>query len=276
MTIDIRVVVELSPALAALAERLVAALAAREQGTRAGVADGASSARPPTEAGGTTPVMAAEEDADTDTGAPTGVVSVPSAPQPIGRPSNTGGEAEGDRHPPAAAQRPPAPPEPPSVRRPAPQPAAPAPVPPVTWRTPAREAVLRRLWPDASHSMRDIWTALGRVPGPALPSTMTNAYQWAAKLDLGSRPVKFDPAPLAAANRARAVVAAQADADAGAEDAPVPLLADGETRETPQLQRARELLAMGLHLHDIRQTVRLTASEYALIVAAHASRREGG
>lgn len=59
-----------------------------------------------------TPAKASEEEAGPDTGV-RNTPSVPPAPQPIGRPPNTGGEAEIGRRKPRADQRPPAPPEPP-------------------------------------------------------------------------------------------------------------------------------------------------------------------
>lgn len=90
-----------------------------DQDTRAGVAGAAASVGPSTEAGGRPPAKAVEEDAGQDTDS-RNESSVPPAPQPIGRPPNTGGEAVSVPAQASAELRPPAPPEPPSAAAPAP------------------------------------------------------------------------------------------------------------------------------------------------------------
>jgi hypothetical protein len=95
-----------------------------QQDTRAGVAGVAAPVGPSTEAGGIAPVKAVEEESGAGAGVPTGALSAdPPAPQPIGRPPNTGGEAGSVPAQASAAPRPPAPPEP---RAPAPRLVAPA------------------------------------------------------------------------------------------------------------------------------------------------------
>lgn len=55
--------------------------------------------------------------------------------------------------------------------------------------------------------------------------------------------------------------------DDAADEAPAP----AGLRETPQMVRARELLAMGLHPNDIRTAVKLSVAEFAAIRRAHAA-----
>lgn len=191
---------------------------APERNTTAGVAGAAAPARPPTEAGACDPVKAAEEEAEGEADAATAASSCDAAaPQPIGRPSNAGGE-------------PPAPPEPPAAEHdddedghqdshvnagrstedsgPSPGAAAGAPAevpraaPPAAaapswrdWRTPAREARLRVLWPRTSLSQRDIWDDLKLIEGPAMPGDPANLTHWAKKLTLPPRTAAQREAP---------------------------------------------------------------------------------
>lgn len=87
---------------------------AAQQDTRAGVAPAQADARPSTEAGGLTPVKAAEEDSGQEAGVPAQAVPhmIPE-PQPIGRPPNIGGEAVSVPAQASVEPRPPAPLEPP-------------------------------------------------------------------------------------------------------------------------------------------------------------------
>jgi hypothetical protein len=118
------------------------------------------------------------------------------------------------------------------------------------WRTPEREVVLRQMWPQAGSSMKAIFQALAAIKGPRMPADAENARHWGKRLNLGPRPV----------------MSPQAASAPAAEAAPEP---EG-VRETPQMVRARELLAMGLHPNDIKSAVRLSAVEFAAIQRAHA------
>lgn len=245
-----------------------------EQDTTAGVAGAAAFARPPTQAGGIAPAKAAEEEADGEAGAATAASSCDAAaPQPIGRPANTGGEPPAPPEPPAAEhdddedgqQEGFAPPCAPEV--PGPSPAAAAGAPPEVpgaspaaagapvwqdWRTEARHKRLLVLWPQLGLSLRDMWDDLRRIDGPAMPGDAANLTHWAKKLNLPTR---------AAAAAKVAALAPKAPAE---EQGPPAT----EVAETPAMVRARELLAMGLHPNDIKSAVRLTATEFATIGAA--------
>lgn len=180
--------------------RMRALLGAEDRDAWAGVAAGAPAGRPPTEAGGIAPAKAAEEEADAEAGVPTGAPAAEAtAPQPIGRPPNTGGG-------------PPAPPEPPQQQREAAPAAAEG---WQDWRTPAREARLRELWNIAAYSQREIWEDLKLVEGPTMPSDSANLAHWSRKLNLPPRPARQHVQP-AASNVQRGVVAALQRADAAA------------------------------------------------------------
>lgn len=261
--------------------RLRGLLGDHEQDTEAGVPGAAAPVGPPPEAVGMTAVMAVEEEAEAGAGLPTGALSSPaSAPQPIGEPPNTGGEDTAAPLTGSAADRAPASPELPASdddeeRQPEPQssaaasadagpaPAAaagalpeapsasPAVAPPVweDWRTPEREVVLREMWPQAGASMKAIFHALAHVAGPKMPADAENARHWGKKLGLGPRPVISPSAPPVPV----------------AEPSPEP----EHLRETPQMVRARELLAMGLHPNDIKVAVRLSAVEFGEVCRLH-------
>lgn len=76
------------------------------------------------------------------------------------------------------------------------------------WRTPAREARVRVLWPRVSLSQRDIWDELKLIDGPAMPSDPANLPHWARKLNLPARQARAAGQP-AASNVARGVAAAE-------------------------------------------------------------------
>lgn len=255
--------------------------AAPEQDTKAGVPGAAALVGPPPEAVGMTAVKAVEEEAEAGAGVPTGALSSPaSVPQPMGQPPNTGGEDAAAPLAGSAADRAPASPELPAgddddgqpsgagcvapVQDPGPasvaaagaSPEAPGASPAASaplwedWRTPEREVVLRAMWPQAGASMKAIFQALAEIQGPKMPAEVENARHWGKRLNLGPRPVMSPQAASAPA----------AEAAAEPED----------VRETPQMVRARELLAMGLHPNDIKSAVRLSAVEFAAIQRAHA------
>lgn len=141
------------------------------------------------------------------------------------------------------------------------------------WRTPARAALLRQAWP-AGIGVGQIAAEMAKLPGG--PVRRNGISVWASELQVRRSPEARTP-------RIETMLAAKAAkrASEGApDDGPVPA-ADGITSTaggeppaspdpptdapTPQFVRARELLGMGLSLHDVRQTVRLSPAEYAEI-----------
>ncbi len=145
------------------------------------------------------------------------------------------------------------------------------------WRTPAREAILRRDWPEGIR--RDLVHArMLEAEGPDFPAHYIGL--WATHLRLrrpGSYRRAVARAAAEAASRARQLRAVpQPVARAGApappadEAGPVPLLPAGVMRETPALRAAFELLELGLVPSTIRDRVKLTATEFAKIRGVHA------
>lgn len=151
---------------------------------------------------------------------------------------------------------------------PPPQPVAEAlpPGPRAMWKTAERVALMRASWPVGA-SPATLSRALAAMPGAPLPRGDGWLYGWARALGL-SRP------PLPRPTR-RVVVKAPTEDVAPAPVAPPPAVV-GDTVpampgvvETPQLKRARELLGMGLDPNEIRDAVRLSASEMAAVRAAY-------
>ena len=84
-----------------------------------------------------------------------------------------------------------------------------SPAPGGDWRTPAREAVLLKLWGEVGPTHRDIWLAMQQIDGPTMPKDPANLVHWARKLKLPDRPMRPD---VAASNVRRGVAAAEARA----------------------------------------------------------------
>ncbi len=163
--------------------------------TTAGTADAAASERPPPKAGDD-PVLAADGEAGGNAGAATAAPSCEApAPEPMGAPSNTGGEPSAPPEPQPAA--------PPSrlamavektfgvvqakpalriVEPAAPAPGAHEPEPGgEPWQTKARRAVLEEHFPDGV-PVSEIRAMLEALPGPALPAAAVT--KWARQLNL--------------------------------------------------------------------------------------------
>jgi hypothetical protein len=119
----------------------------------------------------------------------------------------------------------------------------------------------------AGVEMRDIRARMAALPGPELPEKSDALWRWVSQLDL-RREDSPAPQPHAAAADTGETDADSAEDDGGAEEMPVAAVADAP-RETPQLVRARELLAMAMHPNDIKQAVKLSAIEFGLVLAAH-------
>jgi hypothetical protein len=131
------------------------------------------------------------------------------------------------------------------------------------WRTPARLAVLEAEYP-AGMEMMEIRRRMAALPGPALPSGNAMLWRWVTTRGLKRGAPKAEALPVAPAP--------DAAPEAVPDEAPVALLPEGEVRETPQLQRARELLAMEMHPNDIKLAVRLSAVEFAVVCDEHKRR----
>jgi hypothetical protein len=131
------------------------------------------------------------------------------------------------------------------------------------WRTPARLAVLEVEYPGGMEMM-EIRRRMEALPGPALPSGNAMLWRWVTTRGLKRGVPKAEALPVAP-------VPDEAP-EAVPDEAPVALLPEGEVRETPQLQRARELLAMEMHPNDIKLAVRLSASEFAVVCDEHKRR----
>jgi hypothetical protein len=156
-----------------------------------------------------------------------------------------------------------------------------------TWQTVARAARLRAIWGDVAWTVQGMRRELAGMEGAAMPSSHLILYRWAAELGLGARRASVPPVegpveapePAAAAPESAGLagepaevpsqgVDAKAQELGAADEVPAP---DG-LRETPQLVRARALLAMGLQPPEILRSVRLSAIEAAALRAAHAER----
>jgi hypothetical protein len=128
------------------------------------------------------------------------------------------------------------------------------------WRTAAREAVVRRMAAEG-RKVADIHQAIMAIPGPEVPRDPSNTRHWLKAIGLwkpgaptaASVVPILGPAPVSEPER---------------DEAPAPSPQD-RPRETPQLLRARELLAMGLHPNDIKTAVKLSAVEFEVVLAAH-------
>lgn len=55
------------------------------------------------------------------------------------------------------------------------------------WRTAAREALLRELWPQTAVTMEQLRGRIAALPGALLPTSMNGVYAWASGLRLGAR-----------------------------------------------------------------------------------------
>jgi hypothetical protein len=126
------------------------------------------------------------------------------------------------------------------------------------WRTLARLAVLEAQYP-AGAAMMDIRAAMEALPGPALPPTNNFLWRWVTGRGL---------------KRGTVAVAVPEEGEAPSAHAPVAAAADGAIRETPRLQRARELLSMEMHPNEIKLAVRLSASEFDVVRDEHKRRAE--
>jgi hypothetical protein len=128
------------------------------------------------------------------------------------------------------------------------------------WRTPARLAVLEAEYP-AGMEMMEIRRRMEALPGPALPSGNAMLWRWVTTRGLKRGVPKVEALPVDPAPEAAPEPAPEEAPD----EAPVVFLPEGEVRETPQLKRARELLAMDLHPNDIKLAVRLSAVEFGVV-----------
>jgi hypothetical protein len=135
------------------------------------------------------------------------------------------------------------------------------------WRTPARLAVLEAEYP-AGMEMMEIRRRMEALPGLPLPQGNAMLWRWVTTRGLKRGVAKVEALPVAPACDA----APEATLEAAPEEAPVVLLPEGAIRETPQLKRARELLAMELHPNDIKLAVRLSASEFDVVRDEHKRR----
>jgi hypothetical protein len=134
------------------------------------------------------------------------------------------------------------------------------------WRNAAREAVVRRMAAEG-RKVADIHQAITAIPGPEVPRDPSNTRHWMKAIGLWKPGAP--PADVGALAQPRGAEAARARANAAQGGEPSDESPQDRPRETPQLVRARELLAMGLHPNDIKTAVKLSAMEFGIVLAAH-------